>query len=140
MGKFYSGIEGSLSVDGVVIGKVREWEFEGSAAALNTTTLGDWAPTYRYGMQGYSGSCSVLYYAVDDGTIEAKPLLGTVIRTGQVPTDQKHRFKLASSDRSVEFDALITSVGIGAEAGSVMRATIAFTVSGPLIEASLGGT
>jgi hypothetical protein len=139
MGKLYSGITGSLSVDGVTIGKVREWSLEGSAEALATTTLGDWAPTYRYGRQQYAGSCVVLYYADENGKVESKPLIGDVLQTGKVPTGLKRRFKLVAGDRSVEFDALVTDVSMAAGAGDVLSADVSFTVSGPLIEASLGG-
>ena len=140
MGKVYTGIEGSLFVDGAKVGKVKNWDLAGSAETLSTTTLGDYAPTYRYGRQAYSGSCTLYYYRNETGVIEGKTLFGTLLRTGKIDPDQKHRFKLVAGDRSLEFDALVTSVGLGAEQGAVMSADVSFVVSGPLIEASLGGS
>jgi hypothetical protein len=140
MGKVYTGIEGSLFVDGQKVGKVRNWTFDGDAEALETTTLGDYAPTYRYGRQSYAGSCTLYYYRNEADSIEGKTLFGTVLRTGKIDPDQKHRFKLVAGDRSLEFDALVTSVGLGAEQGDVMSADVSFVVSGPLIEASMGGS
>ena len=140
MGKVYTGIEGSLFVDGAKVGKVKSWDLAGSAETLPTTTLGDYAPTYRYGRQSYDGSCTLYYYRNEADSIEGKTLFGTVLRTGKIDPDQKHRFKLVAGDRSLEFDALVTSVGLGAEQGAVMSADVSFVVSGPLIEASLGGS
>jgi hypothetical protein len=140
MGKVYTGIEGSLFVDGQKVGKVRKWTFDGDAEALETTTLGDYAPTYRYGRQSYAGRCTLYYYRNKTGVIEGKTLFGALLRTGRIDPDQKYRLRLVAADRSVEFDALITSFGIGAEQGDVMSADVSFVVSGPLIEASMGGS
>jgi hypothetical protein len=140
MGKVYTGIEGSLFVDGQKVGKVRKWTFDGDAEALETTTLGDYAPTYRYGRQSYAGSCTLYYYRNKTGVIEGKTLFGALLRTGRIDPDQKYRLRLVAADRSVEFDALITSFGIGAEQGDVMSADVSFVVSGPLIEASMGSS
>ena len=140
MGKIYTGIEGSLFVDGAKVGKVKSWDLAGSAETLPTTTLGDYAPTYRYGRQSYDGSCTLYYYRNEADSIEGKTLFGAVLRTGKIDTAQKHRLKLVAGDRSLEFDALVTSVGLGAEQGDVMSADVSFVVSGPLIEASMGGS
>lgn len=139
MAKYYNGIEGKLSVDGVAIGRVASWDFSTEIEALDVTTLGDASKVYRTGRQSSSGSCAFFYYAAADGHIEARPLLSSLIRTGRVPTNQTYRLKLASADRSVEFDAVVTSVQTGASAGGVMQASVSFVATGPLLEASLGG-
>lgn len=82
----------------------------------------------------------MFYHALPDGTVESRPLLSSLLTTSAVPVDQTYRLKLGSDDRSIECDALITSVDLGAEAGGVMQADISFVVTGSLIEASLGGT
>ena len=140
MGKVYTGIEGSLFVDGAKVGKVKSWDLAGSAETLSTTTLGDYAPTYRYGRQAYSGSCTLYYYRNETGVIEGKTLFGALLRTGRIDPEQKYRLRLVAADRSVEFDALITSFSISATQGDVISADVSFVVSGPLIEASLGGS
>jgi hypothetical protein len=66
--------------------------------------------------------------------------LSDVINTGGVPPDQKRRLELTAGDRKLSFDAVITDVAVAAEAGDVMRAAVSFVVSGPLVEASLGGS
>jgi len=139
MAKFYTGTDGSLSVDGTKIGKVSGWSFDG-AVELETTTLADSVTAYRAGRQSYSGSCEVLYYANDQGQLTAAPLLGDVLRTGAVPPDQKRRLELTAGNRKLSFDALITSVSTGLQVGDVMRASVSFVVCGPLVDASLGGS
>lgn len=140
MAKYYSGIEGKLSVDGVAISRVATWNFSSEVEALDRTTLGDSARKYCAGRQMSAGTCTFFYYEASDGKIEARPLLGALIQTGTVPQDKTYRLKLASAGRSVEFDAVITSVETAAAPGSVMQASVAFAVTGPLIEASLGGS
>ena len=140
MAKFYTGTDGSLSVDGTVIGKVSQWSFDGTVASLDATTLADTAATFRAGRQSYTGSCEVMYYADNLGRVAAAPLLGDVLRTGAVPPNQKRRFVLKAGPRQLSFDALITDVSTGVEVGSVMRASVSFVVCGPLVDASLGGS
>jgi len=139
MGKFYTGIEGSLSVDGVKVGKVRDWRFSGEAEALEVTTLGDYARNYTLGRQSHSGSCSLFWYANDNGQVEAKPLVGAILRTGRVDPDKKYHLRLTSSNLAYEFDAVITTVETGAQAGDVIQAGISFTVCGELLAVNLGG-
>lgn len=139
MAKFYSGTDGRLSVDGVVIGKVSAWSFSGSKQALETTTLADSAATYCNGRQSYSGSCEVFYYADANGQLPSKPMLSDVLRTAAATPNQKRRLVLSAGERKLEFDALITDVGLEASAGEVMSASIAFVVSGQLVDASIGG-
>jgi hypothetical protein len=140
MAKFYTGTDGSLSVDGTKIGKVSGWSFDGAVQSLETTTLADSVTTYRAGRQSYSGSCEVLYYADNQERLAAAPLLGDVLRTGAVPPDQKRRLELTAGNRKLSFDALITSVSTGLQVGEVMRASVSFVVCGPLVDASLGGS
>lgn len=139
MGKFYNGIEGSLSVDGAQIGKVRDWRFTADVEALDVTTLGDYSVNYMPGRQRYSGACNLYWYSTDEGKLESKPLVGAILTTGKVDPDKKYRLRLASSNLVYEFDALITNVSTGAQAGDVIQAGIAFNVCGPLRQVNLGG-
>lgn len=138
MAKFYSGTDGRLSVDGVVVGKVRDWSFSGTKQALETTTLADNAATYCNGRQSYGGSCEVFYYEDANSQLSPKPLLSDVLRTTAATPNQKRRLVLSAGERKLEFDALITDVEIEASAGDVMSASISFVVSGQLIDASIG--
>jgi hypothetical protein len=139
MAGFYSGIDSALWVDGVKVGKAASWSLTASANLLPTTTLGDYAPTYRLGRQSYAGSCSIYFYEDVLGKVEGQPLLKTLLQTGKVAPDQKHRFKLTTGDRLVEFDAMLSSASLGASAGEVISVDVSFSVCGPLIQSTLGG-
>lgn len=141
MAKQYTGIDGALYVDGAKIGKVTEWTLDAEADALETTTLGDFARTYAYGVQGYSGSCTVLYYEDDAGQIDGTALLSDVLRTTATPTTQTHALDLrlnnGSKTRSLAFNALLNNVSITASVGEIITAEVSFTVSGPLTTATV---
>lgn len=139
MSKFYSGIDGSLSVDGVKLGKARNWQFSTELEALDTTTLGDSQRYYRGGRQQSGGSCVLFWYAKDNGQLDGKPLIGALIQTGTVDPTKKYKLRLGSASMVVEVDALITSASVEAQPGQVMAAQLAFVACGPLTEVNLGG-
>ena len=61
MAKQFTGIDGALYADGNKVARVSNWSFNATAAPLNTTTLGDFATTSIYGIQSFTGTCSVYY-------------------------------------------------------------------------------
>lgn len=136
MAKHFTGIDGALYADGNRVGKITEWSFSGSAETLETTTLGDFAKTYVYGIQSFSGSCTLLYYEADAGKIDGSALLADVMRTTQTPTDSTHelelRYQNGAVTHAVRFDCLLPSVSVSASAGEIVTADISFTVTGPL--------
>lgn len=139
MGKFYSGIQGSLSVDGVKVGKVRDWSLTGEVEALEATTLDDFARTDLPGRQRYSGNCTLYWYANDEGNVEGSSLINSLLRIDAVDKNVRPRLTLSSLNLTYELDALVTSIETGAEAGGVMSAAISFLGQGPLIQANPGG-
>jgi hypothetical protein len=141
MSKQFSGIDGSLYADGNKVGRVSSWTFAGTAAALPTTTLGDYAATAIYGIQSFSGSCSVYYYEKDGGSIDGSGLMSDVMRTTQTPTEPTHelilRYANGATTHEVKFKCLLNSVTIAATAGEIVAAEIAFQVTGPLQTATI---
>jgi len=131
MSGYQSGIDGSLSVNGAVVARVNEWRFGFDSGPLATTTLEDVAATYRYGLQSGSGSCSVYCYEDKAGILNAAAL------TQNAVNGQTCRLKLGVGTRALEFDALITSVDIGASAGDVVSASVDFVMTGQLVDSSL---
>lgn len=142
MSKYLTGIDGTLYCDGAKVGRVSDWSFSGEVDALETTTLGDYARTFASGVQSYSGSCSVFCYEDDLGQLESFALTGDVLRTSATQYNSKHRLKLLvkgqAKDRAIECDVVITSVGVEASAGDVIKAEIEFVVTSGLIAAGLG--
>ena len=141
MAKQYTGIDGALYADGAKVGRVSEWSFTAEADVLETTSLGDFARDYVYGVQSFSGSATVFYYENNSNAIEGGNLLTDVIRTGATPTDPTHQLELrfggGSKTRSVKFKCALNSVEITAAAGEIVQASISFTVCGPLLTAAL---
>ena len=141
MAKQFTGIDGALYVDGSKVGKVTAWSFDASADALECTTLGDFARKYIYGLQSYSGSCSLMYYEKDGGSIDGSALLTDVVRTNQTPTTPSHTMELRYSNgakvHKVTFTCLLPTVSIVSQVGEIATAEVAFTVSGPLTTATL---
>lgn len=139
MGNYLTGIDGALYADGVKVGRVKGWEFNGSVAQLETTNLGDTAKTYVNGIQEYSGSCTVYLHEESADALPSNRLTDGVLTTAATPHDKKHRIKLAAggrlNKREIEADVLITSVQLQASAGDVLTAAISFTVTGGLLGA-----
>lgn len=136
MAKQFTGIDGALYADGNRVAKITNWSFQGNAEALETTTLGDFARTFVYGIQNYSGACTLLYYEEDSGSIAGSALMSDVMRTTQTPTDSTHEIELrylnGAASHSVRFDCLLPTVAISATVGGVVTAEVSFQATGNL--------
>ena len=134
MPKIFTGRDGSLLLSGQALAKVSNWTLQGELETLETTTLGDSQRTYTPGIQGFSGSASLLYYKSDAGVNDAGTLLRKIIKTDGVSTSDIVSLTLRLSDgattNDVTINAYITSVSIGATVGDVSRAEISFQVTG----------
>ena len=141
MAKQYTGIDGALYVDDVKVARVSSWSFSGQAETLETTSLGDFARDYVYGVQSFSGSATVFYYENAANQIEGKSLLSDVIRTTETPAEPTHVLDLrlgnGSKTRNVKFKCALNSVDVSAATGEIIQSQISFTVCGPLITAAL---
>jgi hypothetical protein len=141
MAKQFTGIDGSLYADGNKVARVSAWTFTASAATLPTTTLGDFASTAIYGIQTFSGTCTIYYYEKDGGGIDGSALMSDVLRTTQTPTEPTHelqlRYENGAATHEVKFKCLLNQVAIAATAGDIVTAQITFSVTGPLQTATI---
>jgi hypothetical protein len=140
--KYFTGIDGSFYADGNKIARVSAWTFSANAAALSTTTLGDFAETAIYGIQSFTGSCTLYYYEKDGGAIDGgSELMGDVFRTTQTPTNPTHelvlRYENGARTHEVKFKCLLNQVQIAATAGDIVTAAVNFQVTGPLQTATI---
>ena len=139
--KYFSGIDGSFYADGNKVATVSSWTFSANAAALDTTTLGDFATTSIYGIQSFTGSCTLYYYEKNAGAIEGGSLMSDVIRTTQTPTNPTHelvlRYDNGAKTHEVKFKCLLNQVQIAATAGDIVTAAVNFQVTGPLQTATI---
>lgn len=141
MAKQYTGIDGALYVDDVKVARVSDWSFSANADVLETTSLGDFARNYVYGVQSFTGSATIFYYENASNLIEGSGLLSDVLRTSQTPTEPTHvielRFSGGSTTRAVKFKCALNTVDIAATTGEIIQASISFTVCGALTAATL---
>ena len=139
--KYFTGIDGSFYADGNKVATVSSWTFSANAAALDTTTLGDFATTSIYGIQSFTGSCTLYYYEKNAGAIEGGSLMSDVIRTTQTPTNPTHelvlRYDNGAKTHEVKFKCLLNQVQIAATAGDIVTAAVNFQVTGPLQTATI---
>ena len=139
--KYFTGIDGSFYADGNKVATVSSWTFSANAAALDTTTLGDFATTAVYGIQSFSGSCTLYYSEKNAGAIEGGSLMSDVIRTTQTPTNPTHelvlRYDNGAKTHEVKFKCLLNQVQIAATAGDIVTASVNFQVTGPLQTATI---
>lgn len=140
MAKVYTGRDGRLLLSGNTLVKVTNWTLQADLETLETTTLGDAQRSYTPGVQSFSGSAGLLYYA--DGTQnDASTLLRKLVKTSGVTTSDAVTLTLRltgeTSDNDATFSAYITSVSIGASVGEIVKADINFQATGALTTATL---
>jgi hypothetical protein len=128
---------------GTTQAKVTSWSFQADVEVLETTTLGDAQRSYTPGIQGFSGSATLLYYKADDGSIDAGNFLSKVISAGTtgITTSDVVAMTLRLNDgadnNDISFSAYVTSATIGASVGEITTAQISFQTTGALTAASL---
>lgn len=134
MAKIYTGRDGSLLLDGTTLVKVASWSLQGEMETLESTTLGDDQKTYVPGLQGFSGSASLLYYSDDANRNDASTLLRKIVKTTGVSASDTAELTLRLSDgnsnKDMKFTVYITSASIGASVGEISKAEINFQVTG----------
>jgi hypothetical protein len=141
MAKVYSGRDGQLLIGGTTQLKVTAWTIQGDVEMLETTTLGDLQRSYVPGVQGFSGSATLLYYKNDAGRNDAGAMLRRIIKTAGVAESEKVDLRLRFADGTATNDiqllAYITSASISAGVGEVSSAQISFQGTGPLTSVTI---
>lgn len=141
MAKAYSGRDGQLLIDGTTQIKVTNWSIQADAEMLETTTLGDSQRSYTPGVQGFTGSATLLYYKDDAGRNDAATLLKKIIKTSGVSStdtvDLRLRFVDGTTTNDIRMTAYITNVSTSVGVGEVSSAQINFQATGALTAVTL---
>ena len=143
MSKVYSGRDGSLLWQGSTLAKVSSVNLTADLNLLETTTLGDNLRSYTPGIQGFTGTATLLYYKADSGTIDASQVLAKLYRTGTDGVSESDKVTLTfrlvdgSDQNDVELTAFITGLGFGVSTADTVKANISFTATGSLTTASI---
>lgn len=136
MSKYFTGTDGTLSIDGTVIARARNVQIDGSIETLETTTLADNASTYIQGRRSYTGSCTIYYYEDDAGALSAAAALQNIYSTTTPSKTKTYAFSVTLAgqykNRVLAFNAYINSIGMAVTTGDIVSADLSFTVSGPL--------
>ena len=136
MAKAYTGRDGQLLIDGTTQIKVTNWSIQADAEMLETTTLGDSQRSYTPGVQGFTGSASLLYYKDDTGRNDAASLLKKIVKIAGVSStdtvDLRLRFVDGTTTNDIRMTAYVTNVSTSVGVGEVSSAQINFQATGPL--------
>ena len=136
---FFSGRHGSLLYLGKPVAKVRGWTLSVSTDLLETTTVEQFAPTYRPGMKSATGTAQLFYYRLGfrDRQIntEFNSLLQRLVRVGELNESDLVSLELAvgttAADRLL-VDAYLTRADLSSDSGEVSKVSVDFTVNGDL--------
>jgi len=142
MAKYFTGTDGAFLVDGKQTAKIANWSLSAQTSTLETTTLGKYAREFVAGIQSFTGTANLYYYVDSNDVLDGQELLDQVIRTSAPDRTPQHSLTLQVQDvpkRSVTLKVVITSANISTAVGELVTATIAFTGTEPLAEASLAG-
>ena len=114
------------------LARVSNWSLSSTVEALETTDLGQDDRTYRSGLKGSTGSCSIWYHDKDP-----VPLLKRVVHTGEAKDTDIVRFSLRWGQQKIDVDALITNANLACQVGAVMQAQLSFNIIGDFQEVEL---
>ena len=96
------------------------------AGALETTNTSE-ARTYIYGRQGYTGSCSAVYWENDAGTLAMKRLLND-LQNRRHPAETATQIELRAHNARKFRAVLFTSASAAVSTGAVVTVDLGFTV------------
>ena len=143
MAKVYTGRDGVLQVAGTTVAKVSSFSVQANLETLETTTLSENIRSYVPGVVGYTGSCSLLYYKEDSGTINTTSLLNALVKTGSAgvtssdTVDLTFRWVDGADINDIKINAYVSSATMGAATADLVRAEISFIGTGELLAATI---
>ncbi len=143
MAKVYTGRDGVLQVAGTTIAKVSSFSVQANLETLETTTLSENIRSYVPGVVGYTGSCSLLYYKEDSGSINTTSLLSALVKTGSAgvtssdTVDLTFRWADGVDNNDIKIKAYVSSATMGAATADLVRAEISFIGTGELLAATI---
>lgn len=144
MAKVYTGRDGLMKVNGTTLAKVVSFSVQSNLETLETTTLGDNLRSYTPGIVGFSGNATLLYYKADDGIINTTNVLNKLYKTGTSGVSDVDQVSFefnwldGADTNALQMNAYITSANIGAATGEIVRAEVAFQVTGALTNVTIG--
>jgi len=122
---YFSGRDGSLVYNNLVVAKVSEWAITANVAALTTTVLGQRNENYVPGNLDADGSATIFYYL--DAPVN---LINKVFRANTDTSDPAVlNMKLRYGKNTINFNCIITSAELTCTVWEVMQANVSFKVT-----------
>lgn len=123
-----TGANGELRFNGQRIAKCRNFTLDISRDPLETTGVGSTDRTYVEGIRGATGNATVLLDPDDSGTVA---LLNSIL-SDSVGASQVSMTLNTATSSSLQFDAVVTAVGVPVSVGEVTACSVSFQVSGAI--------
>lgn len=98
MKSYYAGTRGSVKYDGGIFYDVTSWEVTAELLPVESTTLFDAAPTYRYGRPRYAGRMNIIPANNLVRDTDAKRITADLFRTAVSPSTALHELTLITGD------------------------------------------
>lgn len=122
----YTGKDGKIIFDGDTQVRCKSWTLDASLAMLDTTELSKDTVQNEAGLKSFSGSATIMYH--NDNNRLARMLDN--IFTKDTPTKAEVEFQWG--DKTIKFNAFVTSASLSMTTGEIMTADVSFTAAGDL--------
>jgi hypothetical protein len=111
--------DAELRLDGVAVAKARDVNLQLTSDLNEDTALGQDSRTYVYGLQSYSGSCTLQY--------DRSSACSTILQQALQATDADHDLQLILIDRSIGGTVLFGQVGMSVSVGDIVQVQVSLT-------------
>jgi hypothetical protein len=138
MKTYYSGTRGTVKYDGGQFLDVTGWELNAELQPVESTTLGDAAPTFRYARPLYSGRLNVIPANDRTRSTDVKQVSADLYRTAASPSTSTHELTLITGDNAtysvIRCNAVFSDVQYANSIDGRPTFSVGFTVSGLLLD------
>ena len=134
MKSYYAGTRGSVKYDGGIFYDVTSWEITAELLPVESTTLNDAAPTYRYSRPRYAGRMNIIPANDTQHDTDAKQITADLFRTAASPSTALHELTLITGDnatyKTIRCNAAFSDVQFQNGIDGRPSLSVGFTVSG----------
>lgn len=138
MKTYYSGTRGTVKYDGGQFYDVTGWDLNAELQPVESTTLGDAAPTFRYARPLYTGRLNIVPANDRVRSTDAKQVTADLFRTAVSPSSATHELTLITGDNAtysmIRCNAVFSDVQFTNSVDGRPTLSVGFTVTGLLLD------
>jgi hypothetical protein len=127
------GHEAELRWNNTVVARAKDINLQISKEALDSTTLGLKDRTYIPGLRNATGSCTLMF---DPNDTITESFLNSITTNNTSNPDGEATLNFAPNGGRFVLNVILTNVGITANSGDLVTASVQFQVTGPLPNAA----